>query len=303
MIATSQLWQPEDTARLTAAFRVLESERHAPLVSDSWAAELAGERGKSLLRQFPTPRESSNGSVVRTWLIDQVIQKMVELHDIETVLCLGAGFDTRPYRLPLPKRLRWVEIDLDDVIQHKRSVLRRVASSCKVQRFVVDLLDTERRRAWMGEYLPAYGRTLVVTEGLLVYLMRQEVASIAADLHETGEVLSWITDLGSPFVMEWMDRLTETVPGMEGVLWSFAPANPELDFHRMNWSFGKLYSIIRRADRLGRPLISAKVESEVRASGGDPERLSTVAVLQPFEQSVGCCKKIATVTSVPVAID
>src|SRR2546422_4602991 len=36
---------------------------------------------------------------------------------------LAAGLDARPYRLPLPSSLRWVEVDFPDVIAYKQEQL------------------------------------------------------------------------------------------------------------------------------------------------------------------------------------
>lgn len=42
---------------------------------------------------------------------------------------LGAGMDTRPWRLPLPPHLKWFELDRSDVLAAKRAALRDAGAS------------------------------------------------------------------------------------------------------------------------------------------------------------------------------
>jgi O-methyltransferase involved in polyketide biosynthesis len=48
--------------------------------------------------------------VVRTCIIDDYIRTAVE-GGVDTILNLGCGLDTRPYRMDLPKSLLWIEAD------------------------------------------------------------------------------------------------------------------------------------------------------------------------------------------------
>ena len=38
---------------------------------------------------------------------------------------LAAGLDTRPYRMDLPPSLRWIEVDLPDILDYKEDGARR----------------------------------------------------------------------------------------------------------------------------------------------------------------------------------
>jgi hypothetical protein len=42
---------------------------------------------------------------------------------VDTVLNLGAGLDTRPYRMDVPQGLRWIEVDYPHVIDLKEERL------------------------------------------------------------------------------------------------------------------------------------------------------------------------------------
>jgi O-methyltransferase involved in polyketide biosynthesis len=50
--------------------------------------------------------------VVRTAVMDEIILRTISEREIDTVLNLAAGLDTRPWRLRLPPTLRWIDVDL-----------------------------------------------------------------------------------------------------------------------------------------------------------------------------------------------
>src|SRR3954447_14970676 len=111
-----------DTALLTAACRALETERPDGLIRDPFAARLAGDRGMGIFKGLNGCERMCFGIAIRSRFLDRLVTETVEAHAIQTVLCLGAGLDSRPWRLPLPAELRWVEVDLRPVLDYKDSI-------------------------------------------------------------------------------------------------------------------------------------------------------------------------------------
>ena len=52
----------------------------------------------------------------------------------------------RAYRLKLPASLKWVEIDLPDLLQYKEEILRDEKPVCSLERVSLDLSDETARR-------------------------------------------------------------------------------------------------------------------------------------------------------------
>src|SRR2546427_542242 len=98
----------------------MESERPDALFRDPYARKLAGERGERIIASMRRGRAWAWPMIVRTAVLDELILRTIEREGVDTVLNLAAGLDTRPYRLPLPSSLRWVEADFPDVIAYKR---------------------------------------------------------------------------------------------------------------------------------------------------------------------------------------
>ena len=106
-----------DTALIGAAFRAKETARSDALLIDPLSRHLAGTRGFRLTRRL-----RGLGWVTRTRLIDDCLMREV-WRGAGPIVCLGAGLDTRPYRLPVPPSRLWVEVDFPEVIARKRRSL------------------------------------------------------------------------------------------------------------------------------------------------------------------------------------
>src|SRR5204862_188320 len=81
------------------------------LFRDPYARKLAGERGERIVASMRRGRAWAWPMIVRTAVLDELILRAIERDGVDTVLNLAAGLDTRPYRLPLPPALRWIEAD------------------------------------------------------------------------------------------------------------------------------------------------------------------------------------------------
>src|SRR5213078_2635010 len=119
--------------------------------------------------------------IVRTAVLDELILRAIERDGVDTVLNLAAGLDTRPYRLPLPSALRWIEADFPDVIAYKQQQLKGEPPVCTLEHLGIDLTDVARRRELFARISAAARQVLVVSEGLLIYLTPEQVATLASD--------------------------------------------------------------------------------------------------------------------------
>lgn len=97
-----------DTAFWIANYRATESERPDALFRDPLARRLAGERGRAIAADMPAARITEWSVVMRTVIIDSFIMSAIA-EGVTTIVNLGAGLDTRPYRLELPAHQRIVE--------------------------------------------------------------------------------------------------------------------------------------------------------------------------------------------------
>lgn len=188
-----------DTALMVAAARALESARPGGLIHDPFAAKLAGDRGMAMVTAHG--REWMRMAMsVRTYFIDQLIEEAIAERGVTTVLNLGAGLDARPWRLDLPARLRWIEVDFAPILGYKLAALAGAIPRCVHEALYADVTAAEDREricaAVNGD--PA----LMITEGLLMYLPADAVRAIATDVPTRTGVRLWLFDTTSPLLMQ-----------------------------------------------------------------------------------------------------
>jgi methyltransferase (TIGR00027 family) len=275
-----------DTARWVALYRAMESERPDALFRDPYARRLAGERGERILDAVPKGRAWAWPMIVRTAVMDELILRAIERDGVSAVLNLAAGLDTRPYRLPLARSLRWIEADFPDVIAYKQEQLKGERAAPALEQVGIDLTDVARRRALLGQIGAAAQQVLVVSEGLLIYLTPDQVATLADDLHAVPSFRWWLLDLATPRLLKMMEKNWGRAVAAGNAPFQFAPAEGTRFFEPHGWGEAEFRSTWEEANRLNRAAVplawlwrllgrlsSAKRREEMR-------RMSGIALLQ-----------------------
>jgi methyltransferase (TIGR00027 family) len=179
-----------NTASAAAFMKALEAYTPADrrLFEDAIVARLLPAPARALLtighfrRRIVRAIERSNrglfgGIVCRTRQLDDVTRQAVR-EGATSLVILGAGFDTRAYRLRELAAMRVFEVDLAEVVRKKRAALARAGISSEV-RFVPLDFETDE----LSERLGASGwdrasRTLFLWEGVTQYLARDAVLAM-----------------------------------------------------------------------------------------------------------------------------
>lgn len=178
---------------MVAACRAHENDLEDAWVRDPFAARLAGERGVAILNALPYAGMMRFGLAIRTLFIDQLLQDALDKHSIKTVLSVGCGLDTRPWRLDLPSDLRWIEVDFADMLDYKDQHMAVETPRCRRERLSVDLNDAAQRQTM---YEAAGSEpALMITEGLLLYLPAATVDALAAERRSQSGIAHWISDI------------------------------------------------------------------------------------------------------------
>lgn len=191
-----------ETAYLVAMYRALETERSQALFRDPFARRLAGGRGAMLVEMLGNLHQNRASIALRTVAIDQLLQQVIATQSIATVLNLAAGFDTRPYRLDLPATLRWIEVDLPEILFEKAKKLESERSRCQLERIQLDLTDPVERNRLFQQVEALQEPVLILTEGLLVYLSEAQVSELATDLANYPSFQWWLFELASSALLQ-----------------------------------------------------------------------------------------------------
>jgi methyltransferase (TIGR00027 family) len=188
-----------DTALMVAACRALETDAPDGFVRDPFAARLAGERGMAILRALPQPEMMRFGIGVRSRFMDELLLETLASEKIETVVSLGCGLDTRPWRLEVPADLRWLEVDFADMLNYKNTRMSAENPRCRREFLAADVNDAAQRLNIYAAVGPA--PALMITEGFLMYLPAATVEALAAETSNESGIAHWMSDImTTPFM-------------------------------------------------------------------------------------------------------
>jgi methyltransferase (TIGR00027 family) len=211
-----------DTAIWVAFYRARETDRPDAMFRDPLARELVGERGAHIARAFgPMSRYTEWTVLSRTVNIDDFITEGIR-NGVDAVVNIGAGLDTRPYRMDLPATLQWVEADFPHMVEFKDTKLAARTPRCQLQRVGVDLGDDDARRGFLANVVPHAKRVLVLTEGVVPYLTEAQVASLARELRSHPKFAFWLTEYFAPQVYPYL-RATARSRRMRNAPFQFYP--------------------------------------------------------------------------------
>ncbi len=241
-----------DTARWAAYFRAQETARPDAVFRDPFAERLCGQHGVDIAHTIPDGNKHAWAWVTRTYLFDYFLTQELN-QGVDLVLNLAAGLDARPYRMQLAPALQWIEVDLPEILAYKEEILGNEKPTCALERIRLDLADVDARRSLFASLNERAKKILVITEGLLIYLSAEEVASLAQDLASGANFQRWVMDLGSPGLLKMMQKTTGKHLRKAGAPFKFAPAEGPAFFAPNGWELMELKGILKTATKLKRP--------------------------------------------------
>jgi methyltransferase (TIGR00027 family) len=249
MVSQSDIRDVSDTALWMATVRAAEGERPDAVFHDPLAGLLAGERGRRISRSLSRAAMVSWGVVARTCAIDRLVDEALQA-GVDTVLNLGAGLDTRPYRMKLPPHLNWIEVDFPVIVEAKHARLIGYRPACSIERVGMDLLDPLARGQFLSRCRVVSKKTLVITEGVISYFSNDEVANLAAELHATPPIAFWIQDFDNAgqrsMPRGWAKKL-------KAAPFRFQPGDWFEFFKNRSWETHHVITLDEESKRINRP--------------------------------------------------
>jgi methyltransferase (TIGR00027 family) len=194
--------RPSRTAQHNALFRALEQRLPEPLFCDPWARRFLRGRyrwaallpaslaARAIDRRWPGPRAAV---CVRTRYLDEAVLSALA-EGLDQIAILGAGLDSRPYRLPGIERVRVFEVDHPSTQAMKRAVVG--AAPAHVVYVPADLAREPLDRALQRAGFRPDVRTLFLWEGVTNYL---DDASVDATLR-------FVARSGRSLLFTYIDR-------------------------------------------------------------------------------------------------
>ncbi len=176
----------EWTNLVTLYLRAYESRSPRPILGDHAAAEAVERIDYDFKRvhRAAQPWGSQYLVALRAKKLDDWTKDFLRRHPDAVVLHLGCGLDTRALRIQPPPTVQWFDLDQPGVIELRRKLYDETDTYRMIGSSVTD-------PGWL-EQVPAGRPTLVVAEGLLMYVTESEVRELLARVTDrcgNGELL------------------------------------------------------------------------------------------------------------------
>lgn len=247
-----------DTSIWVAHYRAAESERPDSLFKDPYAQILVGDQAPSIeSMRSETTKWTRWAVVMRTYIIDRMIRDLIS-KGVTTFVNLGAGLDSRPYRMNLGPHIQWIEVDFPHVIEHKRTRLEKFTPSCKLKSIALDLSNRELRQSRFAELAGEYPQIAVLTEGILPYLTQDQVSELSEDLRAYPNFRYWIAEYISPKSYRYLQD-PKRMRALKNAPFQFYPKGWMGFFEGRGWKLMQAQYYSDVSEKLGRPSPIPKV--------------------------------------------
>lgn len=273
------------TALFVAAVRARENERRDRLFQDDLSSLLAGREGLAWLAASEANPESNYHRdsfpylEVRTRFFDDRASKAVRESGANQLVVLGAGMDTRAFRLQWPAKLRFWEVDTHELFALKEARLQSAGVRLDLDRVIVetDLTSRDWTRSLIRAGFKKDKPTVWIAEGLFQYLAPSDVNQI---LEEAASVSSEGSRFGAEIISEEFLRRRSNAAKLSrrkdrGTPWVFGTDDPEKLLGSHGWVVDEKVSALKAAVGYGRWVASPA--SGAAQSRADPPGASFVS--------------------------
>ena len=242
-----------------------DAESANPVCGDSYARAFMNVEGLAILDAFKDETGPNISNVARARIIDDLLREDLAAKPDLTVVLIGAGFDSRAFRLTGGT---WAELDEPQVIEYKNERLPAADCPNELHRIPIDFSteSLEEKLSLLANREPV----TVVVEGVLMYLEEIQIRQMLRALHRLFPRHKLICDLmDRKFFEKYGKSMHEKLTGM-GASFKFTADNPEKVFLKNGYHRRSKISVIERAVRLGAikmPVILLKTLMRTLANG------------------------------------
>jgi len=234
------------TAFYCCGVRMQDAELPKPVCGDVYAKAFMSQEGLQILDTFKDETGPNTSNVARHRIIDDLVRHELSANANLKVIIIGAGFDTRAFRL---NGGTWVELDEPQVIAYKEERLPASDAKNELHRIPIDFsMDSlEEKLSPFASHAPA----VVIIEGVLMYLERSVIDQLLQTLRRQFPHHKLICDLMTRvFFQKYGRTIHEKITGM-GASFKFTADNPEALFLQSGYRRSGWFSMVEKAFEFG----------------------------------------------------
>lgn len=217
-----------------------------PVCGDTLASRFLDDEVRADLAPLLKYSRPAASNVARHRIIDDLVRERLAEDPHRRIVLIGAGFDTRAYRL---QGGRWFELDDPHLVAFKESRLPAAGAPNPLTRIGVTFSD----RAPDDFLAPVAGddEAVVVIEGVCMYLTDEEVTRLASAVARRLPRATIVCDLMSPrFFRRFSSAIHREFVRM-GASFAARTTDPGALFGQAGYRVVERLSIVDRARRAG----------------------------------------------------
>ncbi|MCX2929074.1 class I SAM-dependent methyltransferase [Mycobacterium sp. CVI_P3] len=162
---TVDLHGPPQTMLATLYAKALDAQRQQPILRDVWAMDAVAHIDYDWTKTTITDRMSP-AVTTRALHFDTWARQFLARHERAVVLHLGAGLDSRVYRLDPGPGVEWYDVDYPSIMQLREQIYPQRAHYHRIAASVTD-------PGWLDQ-IAADRPVLALAEGLTMYLTESD---------------------------------------------------------------------------------------------------------------------------------
>lgn len=208
------------TAYYCCGARALDARSARPVCGDQLAERFMDDEAKAVFQRFARFKGPNTSNAARHRIVDDLLRERLQAQPDLPVVLLGAGFDTRAFRL---QGGRWIEFDQPSLIALKEQKLPAAQAPNPLQRVAIDFAKdslADKLAPWAGTR-----SAVVVMEGVSMYLRPEQLRNTAQTLQRLLPGHRLLCDLMSRrFERRYSGGLRREIQQLGG---DFAPAQDD----------------------------------------------------------------------------
>lgn len=234
------------TAFYCCAIRADDAATAVPVCGDTLAARFLDDDIRRDIAPALGIKAPAASNVARHRIIDDLVREALREDAARRIVLIGAGFDTRAFRLPGG---RWWEIDDPVLMAFKEARLPAGTAPNPLVRVSVDLRENR-----LGEHLAAIAgddEALVVLEGVSMYMPHAAITRLATEVRTHLPRARLVCDLMSPAFASRFSRPLHRALNRLGASFAPMPGHPRVAVEAAGYRATASHSIVDRAREAG----------------------------------------------------
>lgn len=225
--------------------RMQDAARDHPICGDAYAKLFMPGYGQRIYDQFKEEAVCNDSIIVRHRIIDDLVRQMLLDRPDLWIVTVGAGFDSRPYRLAGGT---WLELDEPPIIAFKNERLPVLACANPLRRIPIDFCTDSLEQELA--LVPHRGPVVFILEGIFIYLNAKETKKILTIFDHLFPQHQLICDLVDRQMVECYGQSLHAIIKKMGASFK-AVDRPESIFAGSHYQAKKIVSVLEVSADLG----------------------------------------------------